>query len=74
MGATMTDDVPTLELHAGATAVESTRIRATGMPHLEIFQGTANEGEILVACQCPIGQDHSYADGMKYLGPVEKRR
>ncbi|MES2170921.1 MAG: hypothetical protein V4479_09410 [Actinomycetota bacterium] len=40
-----------------------------GVPHLEIFRSTSNQGEIRVSCQCAIGVDHSYADGTKYLGP-----
>ncbi len=40
-------------------------------PHLEIFTGTVQSGEIFVACACPIGEDHSYEDGNKYRGPVD---
>ena len=75
MGAVMRDEFVsgTGPINAEPT-VERTTVRATGMPHLEIFRGTAHDGEIRVACLCSLGIDHSYADGMKYLGPVEPRR
>jgi hypothetical protein len=40
-------------------------------PHLEIFNGTVQAGLIFVACACPIGEDHSYEDGLQYRGPVD---
>ncbi len=53
---------------------QTKRPAATGMPHVEIFRGTTHGADILVACRCLIGVDHSYAEGVKYVGPVDPGR
>lgn len=41
--------------------------------HQEIFQGTLHTGEIRVSCVCSLGADHTYSEGLKYLGSVDIR-
>ena len=45
-----------------------------GVVHQEVFTSVDHDGEIRVACHCPLGRDHTYSEGLKYLGPVETRR
>lgn len=48
-------------------AIQGTQV----VPHLEVFTSLAGDSQIAVSCVCPLGADHSYADGLKYLGRVD---